>query len=186
MFLQWPFRMQMKEIRDREVIRGMWLLSKQRAFSTLIRSQQEHKRFIFWFKILILFLDRKTHLSDQLDYQIGLEILTPSLPVPTRALKIPRGLLAVSSTHLLLPSSTNPIQRLHVEVCTGTRTGLDDRRLTFIPRRPGELKTCSIIERLQKMCLCIQSWLQLTKPGPGPRQLHPRSKCSYSHPLSGG
>lgn len=34
------------------------------------------------------------------------------------------------------------------------------------------------------MGLCIQSWLQLTKSGPGWRQLHPASTCSYSHPPS--
>ena len=34
------------------------------------------------------------------------------------------------------------------------------------------------------MGLCIQSWLQLTKPSPGQRQLHPASTCTCSHPPS--
>jgi len=64
----------MQEIRDREVILGIWPLSKQRVFSTLIRSRQEHKRLMFQFKILVLFLHSRKHLSDQPGYQIGLEI----------------------------------------------------------------------------------------------------------------
>lgn len=57
---------------------------------------------MFQFKILILFLHSSKHLSDQPGYQIGLEILTPSLPASTRALEISRGLTVVFSTHLLL------------------------------------------------------------------------------------